>query len=154
MDPLSLIANVVAVLSAARGAIKSLKRLKDAGLNSTHILELIDEATDFEKVVATVERTIIVIGHEQIDPVLHNHQPTDPIFNQYLGSLIQRAKDEMARIGQLAEEGWIRDSEQVDQTLVKGVWKSWLKKNDILKISKTVHILRQDLAAALTVLTA
>lgn len=144
MDPLSLTANVIAVVSAARSAVRSLKRLKDARLAPIRITQLLDEVHDFERVVTAVERTINI----------ENDQPIDPIFNQHLALLIQQAKKQMMAVNQLVEDRWIKELESMDQKAIKVFWKTWLISKDILQISEKIRTLRQEMAAALTVLTA
>lgn len=144
MDPLSLAANVLAVVGAAQSTLQALKRVKDARFAPNQISQLLDEVADFERVIVTVTRTLSGIGQ----------QPVDPGFNKHLASLIQRAMDQVTQINRLAEDGWIRDLEAMNEKSATAAWKRWLRSKDVGELLTSIHSIRQDLAAALTVLTA
>lgn len=109
MDALSLVANIIAVANATKTAISSLKKLYEARSSPCQVAQLLSETTDTQAVLLAVQRIVSEAGQ----------QPFDPVFNEYLGSLVRRAMGQLEEIGQLVDDGWIRDLENVDDRAAK-----------------------------------
>lgn len=144
MDPLSVASNIIAIVGATRTAVRNLRKLQESLFAPSQIALLLTETTDTEAVIQTVQRILLDISH----------QPFDPTFNTYLGSLTARAMDHLTEINQLADDGWIQDLNAMDERSAKATWKGWLKSKDIHKLLTALRSVRQDIAAALTVLIA
>jgi len=65
-----------------------------------------------------------------------------------------RAMNQLVQIEQLTDNEWIQSLDKMNEQSVKFAWKRWLASKDLHKLLIALRGVRQDIAAALTVLTA
>lgn len=144
MDPLSLTANVIAVLGAVRSALTGLEKLRRLRHTPQQLVQLSDEVFDFQTVLVAVEAICNKLSGEF----------TDSLFVGYFETLVEKASDQLDQVLAISNNCSVRELETKDESSAKAVWRQWWRRNDLQRLFIDIRRSRQDIAAALTVLTA
>lgn len=143
MDPLSLVANIAAVMGAAKAATQSIKRICALRYAPKQLSELSSEAGDLQTILVCLNE-ILSSGHSQ---------PHDPVFEHHLRGLLDTASKHIQEMKQMAESFPVR-STTMDLESLKISWKLWLKQKNVGNMSIRLQKIRQEISTALTVLNA
>lgn len=144
MDGLSLVANIIAVVGAAQSVFQAIQRLRAAPFAPSQLSEMVDEVSNFQAVLQAVERKVV---HS-------SQQLEDQPFAQHLERLLQKALGQLDPLKEAIDAGSTRIIRFRDERFIREFWKRWLRQNQLRKLCSELQRSRQDLAAALTVLTA
>lgn len=144
MDPLSLIANLIAVAGVARTTARYLKSICDLHHVPRQLFDLSDEVNDLEIILKSLEN-LLSCGHTQ---------PRDVVFEQYLRDLFNNALKRTQTINQIVGSKAFQNIKYMDLTSRKKLWKMWAKQKHIENMCMDLRSIRQEISTAMTVLTA
>lgn len=145
MDAISLFANIIAVVGAVRSAVNGVERLRNSRFAPQQLSDIRDELSNFQSVLSAVERIVTQQAAQH---------PEDTLFIRYLNDLLRKAKTQVAALNKAIDVNPVHDLEAKNEKLIKILWKGWFKQYELGALTGELQSIRQDLAAALTVLTA
>lgn len=144
MDPLSLTANVIAVVGAVRSVLTGLDKLRGFRDAPQQLPQLADEVSDFQTVIVAV----VAICEDSSGEIM------DPLFTTYFESLIKTARDQLEQVDDVVKNRSIGDLLTKEDGSTQMLWKQWWRKNELQRLLACLRRSRQNISAALTVFTA
>ena len=140
-DPLSLTASIIAVLGAAEGVGKTLKRIKNIYNAPTEVLALINEISDLRIILSDLQG---YITQNTTRPQLPSEQL------RHMSVLLQRAKDRLLELDQLVEYQLLKPESRSDHIRVSR--REWAKaKETVGRFRQSLRDIRLDIVAQLVV---
>lgn len=142
MDPLSLTANIIAVVSAASDASRLLRRIARLRNAPEELFQFQNEISDIQVVLVLVRQTSAGLGDKDTSGLL-----------QVLGDLVRRATDTLHTFDDIMRNKLAIQANGTDVT--KFSWRGWLQNVSRLRsLSADLRRIRLDMNSTLTMITA
>ena len=143
-DPLSVVASIIALVTAAQGTSMALLKLKNLCEGPSDILAFINELSDLGIVFGQVERYITHISHDPQSQVAQEQLDT-------LAGLVKRATDALLEANELIQHRPVRPGSTLHQTKVSR--REWLRLKPKLKqVWKTLSTIRLNVVTHMVTL--
>lgn len=144
MEPLSVLANIIAVVGAAKTVALALKRICKLRHAPKQLLELSDEVNGLHIILNSLNESLSS----------KHGQPRDAVFEHYLRGLLQNASSHVRNVNQYIQSNTFPGTKCMDLESMRCLWKVWVKQNNIGNLSMSIRNIRQEISTAMTVLTA